>query len=151
MISLEQLILSKLATQLLNNGSHSNFNILIVFSINVWRDTHNLCTNMANGPWISALLISTETYFMGLLFLKVYASESVNESLVKLEEKTSLKWAWTAVYALSYLQIVSSAFNLINTITLLIVAVKVSWRERLLDEPLRDFYVFLDGRDLPIK
>lgn len=72
---------------------------------------------------------------------------SVNSALVKADENTFRKWALTVDDALSSLQLVSSAFNLINAQTLLLNHVKFSCRKRLLDEPLSDCYLSVDGTD----
>ena len=43
-----------------------------------------------------------------LLFLKAYAVEHVNAAIADVDEKTSRKWCWETVSALSHLPVVSS-------------------------------------------
>lgn len=84
---------------------------------------------------------------MGVFFLNVYITKAMNASQVKEAEKTFLKCAWTVVDALSYLQLVSSAFNLTNVLNILLIIVKFSCRKRPLYENPRDCDVYVDRTD----
>lgn len=66
----------------------------------------------------------------------MHAAELMNEAQVKRKGMTFRKCEWTVVDTQSYLQLVSSAFNLINLLTILLTTVRLSCRKRLLDEPL---------------